>query len=113
MADDAVGNHAIFSFLRYHMKIQVESLGLPTLSELIGKKAEIDLAGETIADLVSFIVNKHGPRARQILLDNTGKLDLTIQVMVNDEGFVRRDDFAKKSLEAGDNVKFLLLAGGG
>ncbi len=95
------------------MKIQVESLGLPTLSELIGKKTEIELSGETIEDLVTLIVNKHGQKARKILLDNKGKLDLTIQVMVNDEGFVQRADFPQRRLKEGDKVKFLLLAGGG
>jgi len=95
------------------LKIQVESLGLPTLSGLIGKKVGIDLPGRTIEDLVSFIVSKHGQKARQILLDNQGKLDLTIQVMVNDEGFVPRDEFARKNLKEGDRVKFLLLVGGG
>jgi sulfur carrier protein ThiS len=95
------------------LKIQVESLGLPTLSKLIGKKTEIELPGETIEDLVSYIVTRHGQRARQILLDSKGKLDLTIQVMLNDEGFVPRDEFSQRSLKDGDLVKFLLLAGGG
>ena len=95
------------------MKIHVESLGLPTLSELIGKKAEIEWSGETIEDLVKFIVNKHGQKARKILLDNTGKLDLTIQVMVNEEGYVQRDEFSQRSLKEGDRVKCLLLVGGG
>jgi len=95
------------------LKIQVEYYGLPTLSKLIGKRAEVQLSGETVAELVSFIVNKHGQKARQSLLDNQGKLDLSIQVMVNDEGFVPRDEFSQRKLKDGDNVKFLLLAGGG
>ena len=95
------------------MKIQVESLGLPTLSELIGKKTEIEFMGESVEDLVTYIVSKHGQRAQKILLDNKGKLDLTIQVMVNDEGFVQRDEFPRRNLKEGDKVKFLLLAGGG
>jgi hypothetical protein len=95
------------------VKIQVESLGLPTLSELIGKKTEIEFMGESVEDLVTYIVSKHGQRAQKILLDNKGKLDLTIQVMVNDEGFVQRDEFPHRNLKEGDKVKFLLLAGGG
>ena len=95
------------------MKIQVESLGLPTLSELIGKKTEIELTGKTVEDLVAYITNKHGQKARKVLLDNKGKLDLTIQVMINDEGFVARDEFPQRKLKEGDQVKFLLLAGGG
>ena len=95
------------------MKIQVESLGLPTLSKLIGKKTEIELPGETIEDLVSYIVTRHGQKARQILLDSKGKLDLTIQVMVNDEGFMPREEYSRRLLKEGDQVKIMLLVGGG
>jgi molybdopterin converting factor small subunit len=95
------------------LKIKVQPLGLPTLSELIGKKAEFDLAGETIEDLVSVIVQKYGLRARQLLLNDEGEVDLIIQVIINDEGFLQRDDFAKRHLKDGDVIKFLLLAGGG
>lgn len=95
------------------MKITVESLGLPTLSSVIGKKADVELPDGTVADLIAHITNRHGPKVKQILLDGNGQLDLTIQVMVNDEGFVPRDEFAKRPLKDGDQVKFLLLAGGG
>ena len=95
------------------MQIQVESLGLPTLASIIGKKADIELDGTTLADLITQITKRPGSRARQILLDNDGQLDLTIQVMVNDEGFVPRDRFSQCCLKDGDAVKFLLLAGGG
>lgn len=95
------------------MNIQVEYYGLPTLSKLVGKKSEVKLSGETVEDLVSFIVNRHGQKARQSLLDNQGKLDLSIQIMINDKGFVPRDVFSQKKLKEGDKVKFLLLAGGG
>jgi sulfur carrier protein ThiS len=33
--------------------------------------------------------------------------------MLNDEGFVRRDDLAQRVLQEGDRVKLMLLAGGG
>ena len=95
------------------MKIIVQPLGLPTLSELIGKKAEFDFSSGTIIDLVALIVQKYGLRARQILLDDEGEVDLIIQVIINDEGFLQRDDFARRHLKDGDIIKFLLLAGGG
>ena len=41
------------------------------------------------------------------------QLDLAIQVMVNDEGFLDRSQYAKRSLKDGDQVKFMLLVGGG
>jgi sulfur carrier protein ThiS len=95
------------------MKITVESLGLPTLSAVIGKKAELDFKGRTVADLVDQLVGRFGPKARQVLLDGEGRLDLTIQVMVNDEGFLNRDDLPGRELKDGDRIRFMLLVGGG
>ena len=95
------------------MKIQVEFLGLPALSGIIGKKTSVDLSGVTMTDLFVHLVRQFGPEVRQSLLASDGKLDPTIQAMVNDEGFVPRDLLAQKTLQEGDTVKFLLLAGGG
>jgi len=95
------------------VKIQVESLGLPTLASLIGKKTQIELSGQTVADLINHITQRHGHKARQILQDQNGELDLTIQVMINDDGFVPRDELSQRNLREGDKVRFMLLAGGG
>ena len=95
------------------MKIQIESIGLPTLSKIIGKTAELEIADGTVADVVSNIVGRIGPPARKILLDQTGHLDLSIQVMINDEGFLPRDEYDQRLLRDGDRVKFMLLVGGG
>lgn len=97
------------------MKIQIESLGLPTLSAVIGKKAEVELNGGTVTvnDLIEYLVKKHGHKVRQMLLDKGGKLDLSIQVMINEDGFLAREQFDQRSLKQGDTVRFLLLVGGG
>jgi len=95
------------------LKIQVESLGLPTLSKLIGKKSEIEMADGTVADLITHIVSRSGREARKILLDQSEQLDMTIQVMVNDEGFVPRNELSQRALKDGDSVKIMLLVGGG
>jgi sulfur carrier protein ThiS len=95
------------------LKIQIESIGLPTLSKLIGKKSHLDMSDGTVADLVAHIVDRNGPPARKILLDQTGGLDLAIQVMVNGEGFLPRDEYSRRTLRDGDSVKFMLLVGGG
>ena len=95
------------------MKIQIESLGLPTLSKLIGRKTELEIADGTVADLVAHIVKRHGRKAHKILLDDTGELDLTIQVMINEEGFVPREEYSRRTLKEGDVVKIMLLVGGG
>ena len=95
------------------MKIQIESLGLPTLSKLIGKKSQLEMGHGTLADLVARIVNRHGRQAGKILLDQEGRLDMAIQVMVNDEGFLPRSEYSQRILKDGDTVKFMLLVGGG
>ena len=64
------------------MKIQIESLGLPTLSKLIGKTSQLEMADGTVADVVSHIVHRIGRPARKVLLDQAGQLDLSIQVMI-------------------------------
>ena len=95
------------------MKIQVESLGLPTLSKLIGKTSQVEMADGTVEDVISHIVDRIGQPARKILLDQTGNLDFAIQVMVNDEGFLPRNEYPQRILKDGDSVKFMLLVGGG
>jgi sulfur carrier protein ThiS len=95
------------------MKITVELLGLPTLSAVIGKKTELDLKPGTVADLIDHLIGRFGPKSRQLLLDGEGHLDYTIQVMVNDEGFIAREDLPKRELKDGDRVRFMLLVGGG
>ena len=95
------------------MKIQIESIGLPTLAKLIGKKSQLEMADGTVADLVARIVARHGRPAGKILLDQEGQLDLAIQVMVNDEGFLLRSEYSKRIFKDGDSVKFMLLVGGG
>ncbi len=95
------------------MKIQIESLGLPTLSKLIGKKSQLEMADGTLADLVARIVDRHRRQAGKILLDQEGQLDMAIQVMINDEGFLPRSEYSQRFLTDGDSVKFMLLVGGG
>ena len=95
------------------MKITVESLGLPTLSAVIGKKTELDFKGGTISDFVDQLIGRFGVKDREILLDGEGQLDLTIQVMVNEGGFLTREELPKRWLKDGDRIRFVLLADGG
>lgn len=106
-----VANHQTIDTI--HMKIIIEPLGLPTLSAVIGRRVEMELPAATTADLVDRLVARFGPKARQVLLDADGCLDLTIQVMVNEEAFLPREELAKRELKDGDRVRLMLLAGGG
>ena len=79
----------------------------------MGKKLEVEITGETVKELISHLVKRQGHKVREILLDRRGDLDSTIQVIVNEEGFLPRDDISRRTLQDGDKVIFLLLAGGG
>ena len=95
------------------MKITVESLGLPNLAAVIGKKAELDFKGGTVADLVNEMLGRCDAKDRQVILDREGQLDLSIQIMVNEEGFLAREEFPKHALKDGDLIRFILIVGGG
>lgn len=95
------------------MKITVETLGLPTLSAVIGKKTEFALDAGTVADLIRHLTGRFGPEARQVLLNADGNLDYTIQVMLNEEGFLSHDELSRHVLKDGDHIRFMLLVGGG
>jgi hypothetical protein len=103
-----------FRFRGEILKIDVETIGLPALSAVLGKRARIDLeAGASLGDLVDRITRRFGPEARRVLLDRDGRLDPTVQVMLNDEGLIARDDLPGRLLKDGDRVRFMLLVCGG
>jgi hypothetical protein len=96
------------------LKIEVETIGLPALSAVLGKTVRVDMeGGASLGDLVDRITRRFGPEARQVLLDRDGRLDLTVQVMLNDEGLIPRDDLSGRLLKDGDRVRFMLLVCGG
>lgn len=95
------------------MKIAIESLGLPALAAVLGRKAEVEMEGGTLADLVNQIARRCGPKERRLLLDPEGNLHTAIQVLLNDREFVGREDFPHRELKEGDGVKFMLLVCGG
>lgn len=95
------------------MKISVECLGLPALAEAIGRRAEIEIDGGTLGDLLEAIAARMGPRRRRLLLDDQGRLDGAVQVLLNDREFVGREELAERPLEEGDRVKLMLLVCGG
>jgi molybdopterin converting factor small subunit len=66
------------------MKVNLKILGLPTLSKVTGKKElEVNFEGKTVNDLIDYIVKRYGRKAAEALLDEEGKLDITIQVAEN------------------------------
>ncbi len=95
------------------MKITVETLSLPTLSRIIGKTSQMEIPQGTVKDLIDQLIKQNGKEVSDMLLDSKGDLDLVIQVMINDQGFIPREEIKTRPLKDGDRVKFLLLVGGG
>jgi len=102
-----------FTLRKKMKKITIESLGLPALAKIIGKKTDFEMPGNTLSDLVAQLAKRHGQPMRKAILDAEGSLDMAIQVMLNDEGFLPRDQYATRTLKDGDKVIFLILVGGG
>lgn len=94
------------------MKITLKIL-LPMLSDVIGRKElEVQFAGETVGDLVEYLVTRYGRKARQALYDTQGHLDPMVQVLLNGRDWVSHDQF-DTVLHDGDLVMIMVMMGGG
>ena len=94
------------------MKVNLK-IFLPTLPELIGsKELEVEFAGETVNDLVDHLVTRYGSKAKQALCDEKGNLDLMIQVLLNGEAWITRDQL-DAPLDDGDDVVLMMMMAGG
>ena len=94
------------------MKVNLKIL-LPVLPEAIGRKElEIEFAGETVSDLIEHLVTRYGRRARQALYDEKDDLDPVVQVLLNGEEWITRDQL-DTSLQDGDNVVLMMMMAGG
>ena len=94
------------------MKVSLKIL-LPVLPEVIGRKElEVEFAGETVDDLIEYLVARYGRKARQALCDEQGRLDPVIQVLLNGKEWVTHDQF-DTVLRDGDNVILMIMMAGG
>ena len=95
------------------MRINIECLTMPTLSRLIGKRTRLEISPGTLNDVITTLINQHGPQVEELLLDDEGQLDTTVQVMINNEGVLAWKQYASRTLKDGDTIKFILLVSGG
>lgn len=94
--------------MKVHLKIF-----LPVLPEAIGRKElQVEFAGETVNDLVEYLIARYGRKARQALYDRNGQFDPVVQVLLNGEHWVTHDRF-DTVLQDGDEVMFALMLAGG
>lgn len=94
------------------MKVHLKVL-LPVLPEAIGRKElEVEFAGETVNDLIDYLVARYGRKAKQALYDERGQLDPVVQVLLNGEEWVTHDRL-DRTLQDGDRIVLMLLLAGG
>jgi MoaD family protein len=86
---------------------------LPMLADAVGKRElQLDFPGETVRDLLSQLVRRYGRRAAEALYDSEGKLDLEVQVLINESKWVNRESL-DTSIRDGDQVTIMILMAGG
>ena len=95
------------------MKVRVEIVGVPMLSEIIGKKKfDLSFPGKTVKDLIDELIRTYGTKVRKVLYGENGTFDPTIQISLNGEKWIRADRH-DANLKDGDTVMFMILLGGG
>ena len=95
------------------MKIYLEFLGFPMVSDVLGKKKmELDLPGNTVLDVINELIRLYGKKIREAFYDEEGNLDVTIQTMLNGKTFIPADRH-HTPLNNGDTLTFMLLLAGG
>jgi molybdopterin converting factor small subunit len=95
------------------MTVNVDVRLVPALSKAVGKdRFELDFEGETILDMIEALIGKYGVRARKALYDSRNRFDGMIQVILNNEKWIRADELETR-LEPGDRVSLMLLIAGG
>lgn len=86
---------------------------LPMLSEAVGRsELEEEFSGQTVGDLISHLARRYGRKAKEALYDKQGVLDLEVQVLVNKETWVTRENL-DTALHDGDQVMIMVLMAGG
>jgi len=96
------------------MIIKIEFIGFPVIYDLFPEGAHpYSFSGRTIPQLGEDLIDKHGQRFAEALLDaRTKKMDPTIQIRINGK-FILTDEIQTHEIHEGDHVTFLKLLAGG
>lgn len=91
------------------MKIQVTFRGIAYLYKVMNKKwtIEIDVQGNTVADVISELIRKYGPVINRTLLDEWGDIDMELRVFRNQRMFLEYSQRMQVALNDGDELLFL------
>jgi molybdopterin converting factor small subunit len=95
------------------MRIIVEFLGFPIVTDVIGKKKlELVAPGETLKDVINELITRYGEKVRDAFYNARGNFDPMIQIALNGKSFIPVDKH-DTLLEDGDSIVFMILLAGG
>lgn len=94
------------------MNLRLRLAGLPDLERRLGANpAPVRLEGETLGELARWVQRTHGDPAGVRLADAEGRLDASVQALLNG-AWVAGDDTGCRLAE-GDEITLLVLVAGG
>ncbi len=95
------------------MKINVEFLGFPMISDVVGKKKlELDISGNTVKNVIDELIKRYGKKVRDAFYDQEGNFDPMIQIAHNGKSFIPSNKH-DTPFNDGDSLTFMLLLAGG
>ena len=95
------------------MKVKIEIVGVPMLSDVVGKKKfDLNIPGKTVKDLIEELIHKYGPKVRNVLYGEKGTFDPMIQIALNGEKWIPPDQH-DTTLNEDDTLIFMILLAGG
>jgi molybdopterin converting factor small subunit len=95
------------------VKINVEFLGLPMVSDVVGnKKLEVDVPGETVKDVIDELVRRYGKKVKDAFYDTQGNFGMMVQIALNGTSFITPDKH-HTPLNDRDTLIFMLVLAGG
>jgi molybdopterin converting factor small subunit len=95
------------------MKINIQFLGFPVISDVVGKKKlELDISENTVKNIIDELIKRYGKKVRDALYDQEGNFDPMIQITHNGKSFIPSDKHSTP-LNEGDSLTFMLLLAGG
>ena len=95
------------------MAITIEFVSLPTVVKMIGSKTiSMDYSGQTVEELVHQVAEKYGKEVKRFLLDENGRMDMSLKAVCNKEEWLKPDEM-QRPLKDGDLVSIMMLVAGG
>lgn len=94
------------------MRIKVEFLGLPIISDTVGKnELELDVSGSTVKDVIDELIKRYDNKIKDVFYRN-GSFNPMIQIALNGKSFVAAEE-QETFLKEGDSLKFMIFLAGG